>query len=77
MSQSGDRKSGDEEACMAVAPPDVIDLGPAHTSQSAGDQADPTRACDPTQISDRYICAICPIPMHLRILERSRNLARI
>src|SRR6516225_2933295 len=57
---SGDRKSGDEEACMAVAPPDVIDLGPAHTSQSAGDQADPTRACDPTQISD---------PLYLRNLS--------
>src|SRR6516165_548908 len=57
---SGDRKSGDEEACMAVAPPDVIDLGPAHTSQSAGDQADPTRACDPTQISE---------PLYLRNLS--------
>jgi hypothetical protein len=51
---SGDRnnESGDEEACMAVAPPDAIDLGPTHAPQSAGDQAQPTPACDPTQISE-------------------------
>ena len=59
---SGDRnnESGDEEACMAVAPLDVIDLGPTHAPQSAGDQAQPTLACDPTQISE---------PLYLRNLS--------
>src|SRR5262249_32992873 len=31
----------------------------------------------PHRSPSRCICAICPIPMHLRILERSPNLARI
>src|SRR5262249_20472855 len=34
---SGDQnnESGDEEACIAVAPPDVINLGPTHAPRSA------------------------------------------
>jgi hypothetical protein len=52
LSDDQNNESGDEEACTAVAPPDVIDLGPTHAPQSAGDQAQPTRACDLTQISE-------------------------
>jgi hypothetical protein len=52
---SGDRNNepDDEGACMAVAPPDVIDPGPTHAPQSAGDQAQPTLVCVPTQISEQ------------------------
>jgi hypothetical protein len=44
-------ESGDEEACAAVAP-DVADFGPPHAPQSAGNQDQPTWACDLTQMSD-------------------------
>jgi len=52
---SGDRNNepDDEGASMAVAPPDVIDPGPTHAPQSAGDQAQPTLVCVPTQISEQ------------------------
>ena len=52
---SGDRNNepDDEGASMAVAPPDVIDPGPTHAPQSAGDQARPTLVCVPTQISEQ------------------------
>ena len=35
-----------------VATPDMIDPGPTHASQSAGDQVQPTLTCDLTQISE-------------------------
>jgi hypothetical protein len=59
---SGDRnnESRDEGACMAGAPPDVIDPRPMYAQQSAGDQDRPTLACDPTQISE---------PLYLRNLS--------
>ena len=52
--------SGDEEACTAVAPPDVIDLRLTHAPQAAGE------ACDLTQISE---------PLHLRTLSDTDTLA--
>src|SRR5262249_33299327 len=64
---SGDRnnESGDEGAWM-VAPQDVIDPGPTHARQSAGDQAQPTLACDPAQISE---------PLYLRNLSDTNAFA--
>jgi hypothetical protein len=51
---SGDQnnETGDEQACTAVAPPDVPDLAPT-SAPPAGDQAPSTRTCDLTQKSDR------------------------
>jgi len=45
-------ESGDEEACTAVDPPDVIDLGPARAPPSVGDLVQPIRTCDLTQIPE-------------------------
>jgi hypothetical protein len=65
---SGDRnnESGDQEACMAGARPDVIDPGPTYAPQSAGDQVQPAPACDPTQISE---------PLYLRNLSDAHAFA--
>jgi hypothetical protein len=57
---------GDEEACTAVAPPDVIDLGPTLALQSADDQAQQERARDLTQI---------PEPPYLRNLSDTNAFA--
>jgi len=58
--------SGDEEASMAVAPPDMIDLGPTEAPESADDQAQPRRARDLTQISE---------PLYLRNLSDADTFA--
>jgi hypothetical protein len=50
----GDRDNGsvDEGASRAVALADAIASALTHAPQSAGDQAEPTRACDPAQLSE-------------------------
>jgi hypothetical protein len=50
LSDDQSNESGGGEVCTAVALPDVTDLGPAHASQSAGDLAQPMRACDLAQV---------------------------
>jgi hypothetical protein len=51
---SDDENDGscDDEPCMAVPRPEATDLGPTNAAQCAGDQAQPTLACDLTQISE-------------------------
>jgi hypothetical protein len=43
LSDDQNNESGGEEACMAVAPPDVIDLGPTHAPQPTVNRVQPAR----------------------------------
>lgn len=66
LADDQNNECGDQEACMPVAPPDVIDLAPTHAPQSADDQARLTWACDLTQISE---------PLYLRHLSDTDTFA--